>query len=201
MIKSKSAMDCLNAAENFVSEFVVKYNKRKSDLYTVLFYNFNYYKNLINRDMTLHDASELLSVNLLESVIKEGSYDDNPKSTKYILNKNFDYDCILENSLKIYKELLISNYGLEYFKTIQELNPYDMGIIYLNNLPYQEYLNSKHWKHFRSEFLKFANGRCQLCNNSKNINVHHKTYINKGFETFNDVIALCEECHSKFHDK
>ena len=72
----------------------------------------------------------------------------------------------------------------------------------LNKLPYQQYLQTRHWKMLRSKALKKAKGKCQLCNASgKQLDVHHKTYDRKGKEKLTDLIVLCHDCHSKFHGK
>jgi len=69
-------------------------------------------------------------------------------------------------------------------------------------MPYEEYLQTEHWLHFKSEALKNAQHRCKLCNtNDDTLHVHHNNYDNRGRETFNDVIVLCGDCHAKFHGK
>ena len=70
----------------------------------------------------------------------------------------------------------------------------------LRKMPYEYYLLTEHWRHFATEALKWANHSCQLCQNKERIlHVHHKTYDNKGRETFNDVIVLCDNCHQMVH--
>ena len=66
---------------------------------------------------------------------------------------------------------------------------------------YKEYLNSPHWKEIRLKALDRAGNRCQLCSSIDNLNVHHNTYKNRGNEDLKDLVVLCRECHSKFHDK
>jgi len=74
---------------------------------------------------------------------------------------------------------------------------------FLNSLvtmEYNDYLSTKHWRHFREEALKFYNNKCQLCGNSdESLHLHHNNYKNRGRETFNDVTLLCSSCHEKFH--
>lgn len=70
----------------------------------------------------------------------------------------------------------------------------------LKSIPYEDYLKTDHWQHFRAEALKNAHHTCQLCGNQNLLlDVHHRTYRNKGRETFLDVIVLCRECHEMFH--
>ena len=64
---------------------------------------------------------------------------------------------------------------------------------------YKEYLNSSKWKVVRRIALEFANYRCQVCNCTKKLQVHHRSYQNIGAETLSDVIVLCNSCHSLFH--
>lgn len=50
-------------------------------------------------------------------------------------------------------------------------------IQYLRSLPYKEYLQTDHWKHLRSQKLRDAGGRCQLCSAERvALEVHHNTY-------------------------
>jgi hypothetical protein len=71
---------------------------------------------------------------------------------------------------------------------------------WLNSLPYDEYLKTEHWQHFRREALKDAQQRCRVCNvMGVELNVHHNNYSNRGRETFNDVVVLCKTCHGMFH--
>ena len=82
------------------------------------------------------------------------------------------------------------------------LDDYGKLIYYLKSMPYDEYLETEHWKHFRNEALKWAGHKCQLCNKEDTtLVIHHKTYENRGRETFNDVIVLCEDCHKLVHGK
>ena len=68
---------------------------------------------------------------------------------------------------------------------------------------YHKYLQSNHWKKKRQDFLEsklYKNG-CEICNSTKKINIHHKTYKRIGNEKLNDLTALCEECHLKLHEE
>ena len=64
---------------------------------------------------------------------------------------------------------------------------------------YQAYLTSDAWKK-KAEVAKLAAGfRCQVCNDSESIQVHHRTYEKIGDESPSDLIVLCDGCHSLFH--
>jgi hypothetical protein len=72
----------------------------------------------------------------------------------------------------------------------------------LQLMPYREYLQSPEWQATRKWHLKYARFRCQLCNDAQTVlDVHHRTYERRGHEHHKDLIVLCRECHSKFHDK
>lgn len=66
---------------------------------------------------------------------------------------------------------------------------------------HSDYLKSPEWSARRRAALDRANHRCQLCNATQNLNVHHRTYENWGKEQPEDLTVLCEDCHAKFHDK
>jgi len=69
----------------------------------------------------------------------------------------------------------------------------------LRDMPYDEYLQTSHWHSKRYQALDRAKHRCQLCNSSKRLDVHHRTYENLGHEEPEDLIVLCRKCHEHFH--
>jgi hypothetical protein len=78
------------------------------------------------------------------------------------------------------------------------MEEYDLYLRKVQDMPYKQYLKTDHWLGFREKCLEFY-GRCQLCSTTSNLMVHHKSYDNKGRETFLDVVVLCGYCHSKMH--
>jgi len=67
-------------------------------------------------------------------------------------------------------------------------------------MPYKEYLKTEHWERTRSEAMKRADYRCQMCNAGDcELHTHHRTYEHLGNEKREDLIVLCEPCHSTFH--
>lgn len=72
-------------------------------------------------------------------------------------------------------------------------------------MKYEDYLKTDYWKFCRQAKLEESDCTCGLCNHqdntSKTLQVHHKTYENRGNERLEDLIVLCEDCHAKFHDK
>lgn len=63
---------------------------------------------------------------------------------------------------------------------------------------YNRYLRSPEWREKRKIALANAKNRCQLCNRSKNLEVHHRTYERFEHELPEDLTVLCQECHQKF---
>lgn len=71
----------------------------------------------------------------------------------------------------------------------------------LEGMPYEDYLQTPAWQERRSQALRDAGNKCQLCYSPKHLNVHHKTYERRGHELPGDLIVLCQDCHAKHHDK
>lgn len=69
------------------------------------------------------------------------------------------------------------------------------------NPDYQEYLKSPHWQERRLRVLARGDNECERCRSQVDLAVHHKTYKNIGNEKQNDLIILCEVCHTKFHNE
>jgi len=67
------------------------------------------------------------------------------------------------------------------------------------NERYLAYLRSATWRRKRAAALKRAGFRCQVCNGSKRLDVHHRTYARFGRERASDLIVLCRTCHDIFH--
>lgn len=76
-----------------------------------------------------------------------------------------------------------------------------MDLAVLKSLPYDDYLKTEYWQQVRKESLRRAKYRCQMCNADAPLDVHHRTYETRGEETTGDVIALCRDCHAKYHGK
>lgn len=70
-------------------------------------------------------------------------------------------------------------------------------------MTYQEQLLTDEWKLRRQQIIHRDFGICQKCMSSKNLNVHHLTYIDGrmawDYEDFY-LITLCGECHAKAHE-
>lgn len=84
--------------------------------------------------------------------------------------------------------------------TIQQLRC-ALYMKHLRHLPYKAYLKTEYWAIRRKRKLEAADHKCQLCNVSGELHVHHRTYERRGSELDEDLIVLCKHCHAKFHDK
>ena len=65
---------------------------------------------------------------------------------------------------------------------------------------YKRYLLSDEWKG-KAQLIKETYGKCSLCGSNKFLNVHHRNYDNLYNEKLTDLICLCRDCHSKYHNK
>ena len=73
------------------------------------------------------------------------------------------------------------------------------GLREKQDMPYGGYLLSKHWRIARKKALELAGAKCSVCGSCYRLNVHHVTYDNLWHEYANDVVVLCEACHSMLH--
>lgn len=64
----------------------------------------------------------------------------------------------------------------------------------------QVYLRSDHWQEIRAKALASSNFCCQGCSATKKLQVHHLTYNTLGSETVDDLMVLCDSCHSLSHE-
>lgn len=69
------------------------------------------------------------------------------------------------------------------------------------NENYSDYIRSSSWKTKSNAAKVRAGRRCQLCNSTKFLQTHHRTYERLGKEDPGDLIVLCDDCHKKFHGK
>lgn len=74
---------------------------------------------------------------------------------------------------------------------------------------YNDLLNTDDWRNKRDEILKRDNHTCQYCHKTKNLQVHHKYYlqypngnkVNPWEYPDNALITLCDDCHKWIHSK
>jgi hypothetical protein len=69
------------------------------------------------------------------------------------------------------------------------------------NMAYNEFLQTEYWFAVREVVLERDCHECRICGSTNSLQVHHRTYKNRGQEHNNltDLITLCRDCHGKFH--
>jgi hypothetical protein len=67
-------------------------------------------------------------------------------------------------------------------------------------VPYDEYLHSHHWINFKRKYYEIYASECAFCKTAEGIDLHHRTYANRGSENFSDVVPLCREHHYECHN-
>lgn len=67
------------------------------------------------------------------------------------------------------------------------------------NHKYINYLKSTEWEIKRQLVLSRENNKCQTCNSTSNLHIHHWTYVRIFKEELSDLYCLCSDCHSNLH--
>ena len=65
---------------------------------------------------------------------------------------------------------------------------------------HKEYQKTTWWKDRRQELKEKFGHSCEICKSEKKIAVHHNNYFSKYREKDHDLIVLCYDCHSFFHN-
>ncbi len=68
-------------------------------------------------------------------------------------------------------------------------------------MPYREYLDTQRWRAI-AEWIKYRDSwRCRVCQQTKKLHVHHRTYTHIYQESGHDddLVTLCETCHRQHH--
>ena len=144
-------------------------------------------ENIYNRLRRTYTKEQLLKATIEYIEEKEGSEKQYIKQgVSFLSARIHDYLNKTETKILVYSK---------------EVDLYEQLLTELKRMGYSDYLNTEHWKHFRDEVFKFYGHKCQVCNGIDKLHVHHKTYENRGRETFNDVILICDLCHAKIHGK
>jgi len=76
----------------------------------------------------------------------------------------------------------------------------------MNRQEYKDYLETEHWRTLRRLKIEEANQHCQLCgkgaDRTTTLHVHHNTYTRFPYrELLSDLVVVCTQCHSIFHDR
>lgn len=65
---------------------------------------------------------------------------------------------------------------------------------------YDDYLKSDEWRARRILVLKRSGGVCEGCGLAEATQVHHLTYRHAKREFLFELVAVCEDCHSRLHE-
>lgn len=73
---------------------------------------------------------------------------------------------------------------------------------YICEMDYHDFLQTPYWKGIAENVKRFHDYRCQLCDGTEGLSVHHKNYDIHGDEIHHmkDLVCLCKDCHEKFHE-
>ena len=74
---------------------------------------------------------------------------------------------------------------------------------YFKKRRYKKYMYSREWKLLRSRVLLRDDYKCQFnrCANTKDLQVHHRTYKRFGDERMSDLITYCKHHHLNYIHK
>jgi len=93
--------------------------------------------------------------------------------------------------------------GCNPFKVFEDLKNHTPEVLasILKRLSYEAFLQTAYWFAVASVAKANAGMRCQVCNQTQGIQVHHRTYDTHGYEHLNmfDLTVLCDRCHGMFH--
>lgn len=70
-----------------------------------------------------------------------------------------------------------------------------------NKTNYEKYLESEKWKKTRIRIAQQRNYTCEICSKVVygRFNIHHRTYAHLGNELDDELMFLCENCHTELH--
>lgn len=66
---------------------------------------------------------------------------------------------------------------------------------------YHDYLRTPQWREKSRRVRERARGMCEGCGERRCTQVHHLTYDHIGAEFLWELVAVCDECHERAHDK
>jgi hypothetical protein len=61
--------------------------------------------------------------------------------------------------------------------------------------PNANHPNPKHWEEIRKQAIERDGGACRCCEETEDLECHHRHYRNWGQERLEDVVMLCRQCH------
>ena len=64
---------------------------------------------------------------------------------------------------------------------------------------YEAYRQSEKWKNIRKKVLLRSSGICEGCLDKKATQVHHLSYKHIENEFMFELVAICDDCHDRYH--
>ena len=94
-------------------------------------------------------------------------------------------------------------YSLKYQDGFGKFRPWlregSVKVTELKELDYEVYLRSEAWALKRREVFDLQGKTCLACGRTKDLHVHHVTYVRLGHESLDDLRVLCHSCHDELH--
>lgn len=69
----------------------------------------------------------------------------------------------------------------------------------IDRATYESYLKSQEWADRRSKVMERAGHRCEGCRNALATEVHHLSYEHVTQEFLFELVAMCGDCHARWH--
>jgi hypothetical protein len=70
----------------------------------------------------------------------------------------------------------------------------------MNRHQYERYMASDHWKARKDRYFRTHEKRCAACGSVDEVQLHHLSYEKMGREPNDDLMPLCQICHSLVHE-
>ena len=116
------------------------------------------------------------------------------EQTKKCIDTYLNPDCSWNDGVRLYTQLNELAENLTY-----------SALEYASRMNYSDFLKTPYWKTITGKVKQMHNYTCQLCGKTGvTLHTHHPSnYSFRGFEInhLNELMCLCSDCHSKFHNK
>jgi hypothetical protein len=156
---------------------------------------------IISNISTIFDIEGLADSNFIWFLLESGILDD----------EDYNYYCNIIENINDNPDSKLTNYIKIYYDNENTQKSYDklfdlMDIElenYISKLSYQIFLRTNYWQIISSYKKLLSGNKCQLCGSKERLQTHHNDYKNRGseYKNLNDLVVICNKCHSKFHNK
>jgi hypothetical protein len=200
-IKNKEYLLNKDGTPSFTVTFISNYDcvpqfKKINNLYDLVDFNDNLesINKLLNTELLFIISNGAVSQSNLDILYRDVYFANcYPKINKYLIHIKNDLNCY--NNFPILSVLDTL--------TIPETEIVSKLCSLIAKHSYNLKLKTDRWDSLKKQALARAKQRCQICNKSNcKLVPHHRSYTNQGTDLeLDDLIILCESCHSMFHDK